>query len=153
MLLQMVAFHSFYGSISFFLWVIFHCAYINKQIYILYISHLLYPFSFLCISFLNICFYCYKLSSHSCFRRVPQASPSGSISKESACNAGAPVLIPEWGRSPEEGNGHPLQYSCLENPMDRGAWKARAHGVTKSRHCLQQPGHGSNLDVLWQMNG
>ena len=40
--------------------------------------------------------------------------------------------IPGWGRSPGEGNGNPLQYSCLENPMDRGAWWATAHGVTKS---------------------
>ena len=40
--------------------------------------------------------------------------------------------IPESGRSPEEGNGYPLQYSCLENPMDRGAWQAIVHGATKS---------------------
>ena len=40
--------------------------------------------------------------------------------------------IPESERSPGEGNGNPLQYSCLENPMDRGAWQARAHGVTES---------------------
>ena len=43
-----------------------------------------------------------------------------------------PGLIPGWGRSPGEENGSPLQYSCLENPMDRGAWRATAHGVTKS---------------------
>ena len=43
-----------------------------------------------------------------------------------------PGLIPGLGRSPGEGNGNPLQYSCLENPMDRGAWWATAHGVTKS---------------------
>ena len=41
-------------------------------------------------------------------------------------------LIPGSGRSPGEGNGNPLQYSCLENPMDRGAWWATVHGVTKS---------------------
>ena len=40
--------------------------------------------------------------------------------------------IPEWGRSPGEGNGNPLQYSCLENPMDGGVWWATVHGVTKS---------------------
>ena len=45
-------------------------------------------------------------------------------SKESSCNAGDAGLIPGWGRSPGEGNGNPLQYSCLENPMDRGAWQA-----------------------------
>jgi len=45
----------------------------------------------------------------------------------SACNAGDPSSIPELGRSPGEGNGSPLQYSCLENPMDRGAWLATIH--------------------------
>ena len=58
--------------------------------------------------------------------------PGGSDGKESACNAGDPSLIPGSGRSPGEGNGNPLQYSCLENPMDRGAWWATVHGVTKS---------------------
>ena len=52
--------------------------------------------------------------------------------KESACNAGDLSLIPGMGRSPGEGNGHPLQYSYLENPMDRGAWWATVHGVAKS---------------------
>ena len=50
--------------------------------------------------------------------------PGGSDGKESACNAGDPSLIPELGGSPGEGNGYLLQYSCLENPMDRGAWQA-----------------------------
>ena len=58
--------------------------------------------------------------------------PGGSDGKESACNAGNPSLIPEFGRSPREGNNNPLQYSCLENFMDRGAWQATVHGVTKS---------------------
>ena len=49
--------------------------------------------------------------------------------KESACNTGDSGLIPESGRSPGEGNGNPLQYSCLENPMDRGAWQAAVHEV------------------------
>ena len=53
--------------------------------------------------------------------------------KASACNAGDLGLIPGLGRSPGEGNGNPLQYSCLENPVDRGAWWATVHGVTKSR--------------------
>ena len=59
---------------------------------------------------------------------------SDSDSKESACNAGDPSTIPESGRSPGEGNGYPLQYSCLENSMDRGDWRARVHRVTKSQH-------------------
>ena len=58
--------------------------------------------------------------------------PSSSDGKASACNAGDPSLIPGLGRSTGEGNGNPLQYSCLENSMDRGAWKAIVHGVTKS---------------------
>ena len=67
---------------------------------------------------------------------VGMGFPGGSDSKASACNAGDLDLIPGWGRSPEEGNGHPLQYSCLGNPMDRGAWWATVHGVTKSRSQL-----------------
>ena len=52
------------------------------------------------------------------------AVPGGSDGKGSACNAGDPGSLPGWGRSPGEGNGNPLQYSCLENPMDRAAWWA-----------------------------
>ena len=59
--------------------------------------------------------------------------PGGSDGKASAYNAGDLGLIPESGRSPGEGNGNPLQYSCLENPMDEGAWEATVHGVAKSR--------------------
>ena len=58
--------------------------------------------------------------------------PGGSEDKASACNAGDPSSIPGLGRSPGEGNGNPLQYSCLENPMDRGAWWATVHRVAKS---------------------
>ena len=56
-----------------------------------------------------------------------------SDSKESACNAGDLGSIPGLGRSPGEGNGNSLQYSCLENPTDRGAWRATVHRVTKSQ--------------------
>ena len=56
----------------------------------------------------------------------------GSAGKESACNAGDLGSIPGLGRSPGKGNGYPLQYSGLENSMDRGAWWATVHGVTKS---------------------
>ena len=58
--------------------------------------------------------------------------PCGSDSKESACQVGDLGLILGLGRPPGEGNGNPLQYSCLGNPMDRGAWRATVHGVTKS---------------------
>ena len=61
------------------------------------------------------------------------AFPGGSDSKASAYNAGDPGSIPGSGRYPGEGNGNSLQYSCLENPMDRGAWLATVHGITKSR--------------------
>ena len=62
-----------------------------------------------------------------------ESFPGGSDGKESACCAGEPVLIPGLGRSSGEGNGYPLQYSCLENPMDRGAWWATVQGVTVTR--------------------
>ena len=62
--------------------------------------------------------------------------PGGSDHKLSARNAGDMGSIPGLGRSPGEGNGNPLQYSCLENPMDRGAWWAIVHRVTKSRKRL-----------------
>ena len=57
----------------------------------------------------------------------------GSDSKESACNAGDPGLIPGSGRSPGEGNDNSLQYSCLGNSRDRGAWRATVHIVAKSQ--------------------
>ena len=58
---------------------------------------------------------------------------SGSDDKESACNAGDSDSILESGRSPGEGNDNPLQYPCLENPMDRGAWWATVHRVTEGQ--------------------
>ena len=56
--------------------------------------------------------------------------PGGSVVKNTAANAGYVDLVPGFGRSPGEGNGNPLQYSCLGNPMDRGAWRATVHEVT-----------------------
>ena len=58
--------------------------------------------------------------------------PGGSDGKASACNVGDPGLISRSGQSLAEGNGNPLQYSCLENPMDWGAWHAVVHGAVKS---------------------
>ena len=60
--------------------------------------------------------------------------PGGSDGKESSCNAGDPGSIPGLGRSPGEGNGNPPQYSCLENPTDRGAFQATVHGITRAGH-------------------
>ena len=64
---------------------------------------------------------------------VEKGFPGTSYSKESAYNVGDPGSVPGYRRSLGEGNGNLLQYSCLENPMDRGAWQARIHGVTKSQ--------------------
>ena len=72
--------------------------------------------------------------------------PGGSDCKTSACNAGDLALIPGWGKSPGEGNGNPLQYSCRGNPMDRGTWWATIHGVAKSRTRL------SDFTSLWLIN-
>ena len=73
---------------------------------------------FLDISY-NIFFYFYLFIY---FFDLAMGFPGGSEVKASACKAGDPGLIPGSGRSPGEGNGNPLQYSCLENPMDGGAW-------------------------------
>ena len=62
--------------------------------------------------------------------------PGGSDGKESAFNAGDVGSIPRLGRSPGEGNGNPLQYSCLDNPIDRGAWQAIVHRIAKNQTCL-----------------
>ena len=64
-----------------------------------------------------------------------------SVGKESACNTGDPGAIPGSGRSPGEGNGNPLQYSCSENPMDRGTWQVAVHGVLRVRHNLATEPH------------
>ena len=60
----------------------------------------------------------------------------GSVVKNPAANAGDSGLIPRLGRSPGEGNGNPARYSCLGNLMDRGAWQATVHGVTRVRYDL-----------------
>ena len=70
-----------------------------------------------------------KLFHHSFF---DESFPGGSDSKESAYNAGDQGSVPGLGRSPGEGNSYPLQYSCLDNFKDRGAWWATVHRVTKS---------------------
>ena len=69
------------------------------------------------------------------------AFPDGSVVKNPPANAGDARdtgSIPGLGRSPGEGNGNPLQYSCLENPMDRGAWQAAVHGVARSQTRLKR---------------
>ena len=78
---------------------------------------------------------CALSGSLSCFLKAGDTwrLPGGSDSKESACNAEDPGSIPCSGRCPGEGNGNPLQYSCLENSVDRGDLRATVHGVTKSQ--------------------
>ena len=85
------------------------------------------------------------------------------VVKKSACNAGDPSLIPGSGRSPGGGYGNPLQYSCLENPMDRGAWQALVHGITKSQTlsnltpyfhlCNPRIQHGLSVPYLFILSG
>ena len=70
---------------------------------------------------------------------LPLAGASSSVDKESACNAGDLGSIPWSGRSPGEGNGNPLHYSCLENPMNRGAWWATVHGVARVGDLVTKP--------------
>ena len=73
-------------------------------------------------------------------------SLGGSDSKESACNEGDLGSIPRSERSPGEGNGNPLQYSCLENPMDGGTWQATVHGVAKSWNII--PSSGTTINKI-----
>ena len=68
----------------------------------------------------------------------PCGFPGGSAGKESTCNVGDPGSIAGLGRSPGEGNGNPLQYPCLENPMDGGAWQATVLGITKSQTWMKR---------------
>ena len=72
-------------------------------------------------------YYLYSNQTYSAFLGFP----GGSVVKIPSASAGDPGSIPGSGRSPGEGNGNPLQYSCLENLMDRGAWQATVHGVAK----------------------
>ena len=78
-------------------------------------------------------FYC---NSHMCVCLLNKIVPwffFGGGAGSTACNAGDPGSIPGSGRSPRQGHGYPLKYSCLENSMDRGAWQAAVHGVSKSQ--------------------
>ena len=79
----------------------------------------------------------------------PNRLPFGSDSKESACNVGNPGSIPGSGRYPTEGNGYPLQYSFLENSMDRGAWQTTVHGVAKSQTRLNNTFISTPIHDYW----
>ena len=79
-----------------------------------------------CFSEKSVMFICYFLSNN---LMTGMGFPCGSVVKNLPANAGDEDVIPGLGRSPGEGNGTPLQYSCLDNPMDRGSWRATVHGV------------------------
>ena len=79
-------------------------------------------------------------------------SPRSSVSKESACNAGDPGSFPRSGRSTGERNDNLLQYSCLENPIDRGTWWAIIHGVARvGRDLLTKPQQVSAVVLSWEV--
>ena len=82
-------------------------------------------------------YYIYILLVQHNANQEAQGFPHSSVSTESACNTGDQGSIPGLGRSPGEGNGTPLQYSCPDNPMDRGASKATVHGVVRVGHDLE----------------
>ena len=79
--------------------------------------------------------------------------PGGSDGKESACNAGDPGSVLGLGRSPGEGNGNPLQFSCLENPMDGGAWWATVHRVAEGRTQLSDFTFTFHFSCIGEGNG
>ena len=77
--------------------------------------------------------------------RLLRCFPGGSVVKESTCNAGDASLIPRWRRYNGEGNGNPLQYFCLGNPMERGSWQTTVHRVVKHHHRLLRASKVPNL--------
>ena len=100
-------------------------------------QNFVFLFSFLVVDIRNVCliFLMTKIIQllKLCYSKTSLGFPGGSVGKESVCNARDPGLIPGLGRSPGEGNGSPLQYSCLENPMDSRAWWVIIHGDAKSQ--------------------
>ena len=83
--------------------------------------------------------------------KVTENFPCSSVGKESACNAGDQGSIPGLGRSPGEGNGNLLQYSCLENPMDRGTWQATVHRFARVGHNLATNRKPDELGMVLKM--
>ena len=73
--------------------------------------------------------------------------PGGSVVKNMPSNARDAGSIPGLGRCPGEGNGNPLQYSCLGNPIDRGAWQVTVHGVAKESDMTEQVNNNNNVEM------
>ena len=142
---------------------VYMCFFIFLSTVVYYIAYdfLCYTARLCCLSNIPICMYTHTdthtdTHTHNCLYLLIPNLPGGSISRESTCDAGDPDSIPGRGRSPGEGNGYSLQYPCLGNPMDPGAWWAPVHRVAKtwmrlnhhqcqtlspslSHHCLWQP--------------
>ena len=93
--------------------------------------------------------YIFTYIQKSYFLSIYNGFPSSSDGEESAYNAGDLGSIPGSGRSPGEGNGNPLQYSCLENPMLGGAWRATVHGVARAGHDLAMKPPPSSAYKKW----
>ena len=93
----------------------------------------------------------YQVQSDLAYTKAFLGFPSGSEGKVSACNVRDSGSIPGSGRSPGEGNGNSLQYSCLENSMDGGAWWATVHGVAKSHTRLSDFTHSLTQGILSNM--
>ena len=110
----------------------------NKVIYTIFLDSTYMPwYTMFVLLFLASFYMTVSRCIHILYLWSPKAYfPHSSVNKESACNAGDPGSIPGSGRSPGEGNGNPLQYSCLRNPIDRGAWQATVHGVKRVGHYL-----------------
>ena len=98
----------------------------------------------------NVQFWAISLLSFA-FSVLFQGFPCSSVNKESACNARDPGLMPGSGRSPREGNGNPLQYPCLENPIDRGALQAMVDEVTRVRHDLVTKSHIISIQFFLEL--
>ena len=102
---------------------------------------------YICVyMYMCMCIYTYTHThTHTHIYIVCLGFPGGSDGKAFACNSGDPGSIPRLGRPPGEGNGNPLQYSCLENSMDGGSWWAVVHGVAKSRTQLSNFTHSLSM--------
>ena len=108
-----------------------------------------YKCAYICVYiYMSVCV-CVCVCIHTYIYKGYFGLPQWPSSTESTCNAraaGDSGSHPGWGRSPGGGRGNPLQYSCLENPMDRGAWQATIHSITKSRAQLKQ--HSTHADIM-----